>query len=383
MTKNDNGIPPKKICFVTSNTYEILTGKEVKRIVGPDVHQVLLAKEIIKHNLKVSIITQAEGGEPVEYIDGVEIIKINKDKYRFKILNIIIKIVGIWKGMRKANANIYFHAGGMSGVVSPLCMLMGKKYIYEIASDALTNREVITEKNKEYNQSIISLGSIGNLIDIKLADAIIVQNEFQKKMLKKNFGRGGFLIKMSFPLSERGRTKKANPPVVLWVGSMADVKQPELFLKLAKAIPEYTFQMIGGHNSKNQDVYDRIRTSSQKINNFEYLGVIPFYKINEYFNRASILVNTSMFEGFPNVFIQAWMNYVPVVSLNVDPDGIISKYKLGFHSSKFDKMIQDVQTLIKDEQLLQQMSNNGRYYVENNHDINCVVEKYLEVFRSL
>lgn len=103
---------------------------------------------------------------------------------------------------------------------------------------------------------------------------------------------------------------------------MAEVKQTELFAKLAEAIPEARFQMIGG-SSGNHDLYDIMKKCSKRISNFEYLDVIPFHKINEYFSKASILVNTSMFESFPNTFIQAWMNYVPVVSLNADPDDII------------------------------------------------------------
>ena len=42
-----------KICFVALGAYPLLTGKDVKCITGPDVHQILLAKKIIKHNLKL------------------------------------------------------------------------------------------------------------------------------------------------------------------------------------------------------------------------------------------------------------------------------------------------------------------------------------------
>ena len=133
---------------------------------------------------------------------------------------------------------------------------------------------------------------------------------------------------MPFPLTKGEMPEKANPPIVLWVGSMAEVKQPELFVKLAEAIPEARFQMIGGH-SGNQELYDWMKAAAGRISNLEFLGVVPFDEIDEYFGRASILVNTSMFEGFPNAFIQAWMHYVPVVSLNAGSDGLICENGLG------------------------------------------------------
>ena len=366
-----------KICFVALGAYPLLAGKNTDNIIGPDVHQVILAKELIKHDFKISFITYAEEGVPVEYINGMEIIKIHEDVCRLRVLNIISKVFRIWDAMRKANARIYIHTGGVTS--SLFCRLTRKKFVCDIASDALVNRKLITQKIREFNRSKISIGTFGNWLDIKLADAIIVQNEYQEKMLKKNFGKDGFLIKMPFPLTEQGMPEKANPPIVLWVGAMAEVKQPELFVRLSKAIPEARFQMIGGH-SGNPELYDKIKESSKRISNFEYLGVIPFDEVNEYFSRASILVNTSLFEGFPHAFIQAWMHYVPVVSLNADPDELLCKNKMGFHSKMFNQVVEDVKSLLKNEALREEMGVNGRKYVEKEHDITKVIKKYIKLF---
>jgi glycosyltransferase involved in cell wall biosynthesis len=370
-----------KICFVAlAYSYSLLTGKTPKKVVGPDVHQAILAKELAKHGFKITFIPYNEGGSPIEYIDGIEVIKIHKDVYRLKILNIILKVFRIWNAMRKAKAHIYFHAGGVAGPVSLFCRLMNKKFIYDIASDALVDGKLATQKIKGFSRSKFSLGRFGNWLDIKLADAVIVQSEYQKAMLKKNFGKDSITIKMPLPLTEQGMPEKAKPPIVLWVGGMAKVKQPELFLKLAEAIPGASYQMIGGCSPDNQELYDRIKESSKRISNLEFSGVIPFDEINEYFNRASILVNTSMFEGFPHAFIQAWMHYVPVVSLNVDPDGLICENKMGFHSKTFDQLVKDVKTLLKNDQLREEMGKNARQYVEKEHDITTIINKYIELF---
>ena len=375
-----------KICFVAPGLtviYSLLSSKNPKTMGGPDIHIFLLTKELIKHNFKLSIIVHDEGGAPVEYIDGIEVIKIHKDAYRLKILNIVLELFRIWNAMRKAKAHIYVQRGGAPGTVSPFCRLTGRKFICSIASDALVHRELINRKIKEFSQSKFSLGAFGNWLDIKLADVIIVQNKYQKKMLKENYGREGVLIKKPFPLTERGMPEKAKPPIVLWVGAMAEVKQPELFVKLAEAIPEARFQMIGGP-SGNQEFYDKIKNTSKNILNFEFLGVIPFAEINEYFSRASILVNTSIFEAYPpHAFIQAWMNYTPVVSLHDNLDELVGKYKLGFHSKTLNQLIEDVKTLLKDEKLREKMGVNGRKYVESEHDITDIIREHIEVFNRV
>lgn len=375
--KSGKGI---KICFVSLGAYPLLAGKNAECITGPDIHTVISAKELIKHDFKITVITYDEGGIPIEYIDGMEIIKIHKDSYHLRILNIVVRVFRIWNAMRKAKAHIYFHHGWGVGLVSLFCKLTRRKSICSISSDASVNRDLVTKKIKEFNRSKISIGVFGSWLDIKLADAIIVQNKYQKTMLKKNFSKDGFLIKMPFPLSGRWAPKKAKLPIVLWVGAMAEVKQPELFVRLAEAIPEVRFQMIGGH-SGNQEFYDRIKEKSKRIPNFEFLGVISFDKINEYFSRASILVNTSMFESYPPyAAMQAWMNYTPVVSIGDNSDEVMRRYNMGFHSKTFDQLVEDVKTLLKEEKLRDEMGVNGRKYVEREHDIIYIVDEYIELF---
>jgi glycosyltransferase involved in cell wall biosynthesis len=44
----------------------------------------------------------------------------------------------------------------------------------------------------------------------------------------------------------------------------------------------------------------------QSVTNVDYLGARRQREVNELLARAHVLVNTSITEGYPNTFIQAW-----------------------------------------------------------------------------
>ncbi len=164
---------------------------------------------------------------------------------------------------------------------------------------------------------------------------------------------------------------------------MSELKQAELFVKLAKEIPDAIFQMIGGPIHDEVQYYEELKKSANETQNLDFLGFVPYQEVNQYFERAAIFVNTSTHEGFPNTFLQAWANYTPVVSLNIDPDEIICNIKLGFHSKTFEQLILDVKRLLHDKQLRDEMGRNARAYVEREHDISNLIPKYEKLFSDL
>ncbi|MBA7642336.1 hypothetical protein ES703_50026 [subsurface metagenome] len=116
--------------------------------------------------------------------------------------------------------------------------------------------------------------------------------------------------------------------------------------------------------------------------NIEYVGGVSFEESNELIGRASVFVNTSKYEGFPNTFIQAWMRETPTVSLNVDPDDVIKKNRLGFHSRSFEQMVKDVKFLIENKRIRQEMGRNARKCAIREHDIRKIVPEYIELIEK-
>jgi len=357
-----------KICFVALATYPVLARMNLDLVGGAEIQQVLLARELKKRSFDISLVVFDFGQESPKIIDSIKIFKAckpNDYKNPYSIFSIL-------KALNQSKANIYYVRGGklLVGLVALYCRLKRKKLVYSVASD----RSIDIEKN--------SFDTIIFKSALKNSHIIITQNEYQQRLLKKNFNKNSILVKSHILLNNE-KPEKITPPIILWVSTLKKKwKQPELFLKLAKEVPDAKFQMVGGPSKDDPQYFERIKRLADEIPNLDFVGFVPHHEIDKYFNRASIFVNTSSVEGFPNTFLQAWASYTPIVSLNVDPDEIICKYNLGFHSKTFEQMVKDVKLLIHDEELRKKLGENGRRYVELEHDIKKIVEIYIRLFQK-
>ena len=370
-----------KVCFVSSSAYAVLTQKNLGFVGGAELQQALLAKELSRSGFDVSFVTFDFGQKGFEEYDNIKIFKTYsknataKGRYYYSKLRTICDLRKTWNALKQANSDIYYCRGfGINAEITTLfCLLKKKKFILSIAHDMEVDGTRL-KNAKFYDRLLIKFG-------VKRADCVIAQSKHQQELIRKNFNKASIVIKSMHILPEEV-TEKAMPPIVLWVSRMQDWKQPELFLEIAKAIPTARFQMIGGV-SESKEFYEQIKGHASKIPNLEFIGFVPYPEINKYFDRASIFVNTSTSEGFPNTFLQAWARYTPVVSLNVDPDKIICKNELGFHSRTFEQVVKDVKILLKDGKLREKMGENGRRYAEKKHDIKTIVKEYEKIFKEL
>jgi glycosyltransferase involved in cell wall biosynthesis len=129
--------------------------------------------------------------------------------------------------------------------------------------------------------------------------------------------------------------------------------------------------MVGGVG-QSRAYYDEVSAKVKLVKNIEFLGHVPFSKTDRLYEGASLFVNTSRFEGFPNSFIQAWINATPIISLNVDPDGIMAQEGMGVKSGDLASMTKDIDKLMQDDAAMKQMGENGRKYILREHDIRNV-----------
>jgi len=188
---------------------------------------------------------------------------------------------------------------------------------------------------------------------IKNAGKIVAQTQWQKQLLRKRYGRNSTVIPNFHPLPTE-KIEKGKIIRVAWVANLKAWKRPELFVALAEAlrhIKNVEFVMVG-RNMLNTSEMAVLEPAIQLARNLRYIGPLSQSGVNKLLASAHVFVNTSRYEGFANTFIQAWMRKTAVVSLEVDPDKLLSQSNLGlFSDGDFESMKKQVESLITDQAL--------------------------------
>jgi glycosyltransferase involved in cell wall biosynthesis len=215
---------------------------------------------------------------------------------------------------------------------------------------------------------------------LAMVDAVVAQTLSQQRNFLASFGRQAAVIPNVVTLPEEAVAEKSN--YVLWVGNSSLRKQPEKFLEVVRALPDISFRMImAPSNERPDDAF--ISAQAQGMPNLAYLGFVPFQRIMEEYRGARLFVSTSLSEGFPNTFLQSWQYGTPVVSLHVDPDGVIARHGLGVVPGSLERLVEDVRRLYENTDECTVLSRNSVTYVQNNHSLAAVVDRYQDLFRSL
>lgn len=357
-----------RVCFVAPKAYPLF---------NPDVHEVIggaeldlyyLATELARdERFEVSFIVADYGQDDAESIEGVTVLK----SVDFR-KNALSGVRRIWRAMRRADADIYMMKTVSPGVplASLFCRRHHRALVYRTACAA--------ECDGTYLKQHPLLGRLFNR-SLRSAALVFSQNRSDGENLRRTTGVASFVLPNGHrigPLTARDRD------TVLWVGRSAEIKRPELFVRLAETVPQEHFTMICPR-ATGDDRYDELLSLAQAVENLDFLAGVPFVETEDYFRRAKVFVNTSDAEGFPNTFIQAGKAAAPILSLNVNPDGFLDRYSCGLCCGGDLQRLADSLRLMPAEDRFEGMGRNARKYVLEHHDIVKVIEEYKEHFLRL
>ena len=198
---------------------------------------------------------------------------------------------------------------------------------------------------------------------LRKSDLVIVQHDGQKTILSKK-GIKARILNNLIDLAEIPQVTVSNRHDFVYVGALDKRKGFDIFYELIQKSARHNFKIIGEPRDKTANrIFNKLKT----FENVKLLGKLPYLETYSHIANSKALISTSPKEGFPNIFIEAWANGIPVLTLYVDPGEVVQKYNLGFSAQgDFDLLLKSMETIENSESF----SLRSKKYVESNHVLN-------------
>lgn len=357
-----------KICFVAPTTYPVFAGdRTIREVGGAQVQQSLLARGLARRGHEVSMVALDYGQEDGIVIDGVRIFKTHTpDEGVPGIRFFHPRLSSIWRAMRRADADVYYQraSGAMSAFMVAFARSHRRLGVYAAASD----RDFFARSQLPYwrDRKLFHWA-------LRNAGLLVAQTEAQRLACSQNFSKTPVVIRSCY-----GHVGKPGEQsgVILWVGNILPVKRAHLFVELAKALPQYRFKLVGGRDA---EVLAPLKQLASGLSNIEFAGFVPFAEIEQHFDGAALLVNTSSNEGFPNTFLQAWSRGIPTVSM-FDPATYLDGSRVGTVVGSLEEMALAIDQLKSNRGAWESQGLLSKTFFSQTYDVDRAVDAYEEHF---
>jgi glycosyltransferase involved in cell wall biosynthesis len=275
--------------------------------------------------------------------------------------------VRLYRALARERPDIILQFVGCAhtGIAALYARRHGCKMIWRVTNDPSVEPPTASwlAPHRKLERLILNFG-------IRNATLVLAQTEYQRARLAEAFPSTRVQVLPNFHPAppDRGRNDAAVRQVV-WIANFKPLKNPGAFVRLARRFSrrsDVRFVMVGGAPAgewAKQQLHDIAAAP-----NVDYRGALSQSAVNSLLERADLLVNTSDHEGFSNTFIQAWMRRVPVVSLRVDPDRLLSRGGLGaVAGGDEEKLYESVAALLDDPDRCAAIGARARRHALEHH----------------
>ena len=295
------------VCFVAPTTWPVLARDRAIEVVGgAEVQQMLIAPALVRRGYRVSMICHDYGQPEGAEIDGVTVFNMHKPDGGIPVLRFFHpRLTSLWSALARADADVYYQrsAAVWTGFMAAFCRRHGRASIYAAASDVdfiPGEQEIRFARDRR----IFEWG-------LRRVDRVVVQNGAQREQLREHYGRESVLIASGYEPRPGARADRAG--YVLWAATMRQSKQAEKLIEIARLLPQHRFVMVGGAEPGRRPYFEALLEAARALPNVAPVGFVPYADGERYFDGARVLLNTSVYEGFPNTFLQAWSRGIPTV----------------------------------------------------------------------
>jgi glycosyltransferase involved in cell wall biosynthesis len=337
---------------------------------GAELQTFYLARMLAAAGLDVCHIVVDRPDLPDSY-EGVRLVRQAMPHHH----NIAQYTQSVTDALRRADAKIYVQRTGSyeTGIVALWARARRRRFVF--ASSSLLDVMDGTAHTRTVNRLGASLG-------MRLADVLVMQTDEQLARLHGRRASRARVIRSfcEVPDSRSAESREA----FLWIGGLIDYKDPLAYVELARRLPEARFWMVGTPRDGHADIAAQVAAAAERLPNLELLPSRPRADLLPLYERAVAVVNTSLFEGFPNTFMEGWARGTPALSLRIDPDGIVSRHGLGtVAGADGDRLAAAAVDLWERRDDLETLSQRTYRYVRDEHAPNGVAARWVSLLEEI
>lgn len=350
-----------------------MRGGHTGHIGGVERQTTMLARWLADRAYPISLLTWDEGQSDGETIDGVRMIKMCRADAGLPVVRFFYpRASSLFAAMREADADVYYHncEEYYTGLVAMWCRWHKRKFVYSVAHDNDCDVELPALK-KMYERVLYKYG-------LRNAHRIIVQTKRQRDMLASGFGLDSIALPMPCVGPSPADFLESGPPIgkrVLWAGRAAEKKRMEWLLDVSELLPDFEFVIAAANDTTPyaRMLFER----AKRFRNVRWLGPVPREEMPALYRQATCLCSTSIQEGFPNTFLEAWSHGRPIIT-SFDPDGVVGRRHLGLICHTIDEFAEAIRNLSRTPRLWADLSKNARRYYEENHTVDGAMPRFEE-----
>ncbi len=344
---------------------------------GAERQMILLARALADRGLRVAQIVYPVQ-DPIPLASSrLQLVERGSHAGDRRLVGRLLESVQIWRALRKAGGRVVVVRAGtpVVGLAGLFCWGHRRALIFSSASDSDFTFEKLSDRR--HRKLLYELG-------VRLADAVVVQSENQVDLASRAFPKLRRVVHI--PSFVEGipptGSHSGGPECFIWIGRLIEQKQPVKFIELARALPEARFKLIPRYVSPS--VRADLEAAAHATPNVELLEPMTHAQTIDLIARSVAVVNTSQFEGMPNVFLEAWAHGVPALSLNVDPDGVVSERRLGIAAQgSWEAFVAGARELWEQRGQRDELSARTRAYVSDVHSLDAVGARWGELIGDL
>ncbi len=371
-----------RVSFLSSNIYPLLTGRawhDLPIIGGSEIQQLAIASELRGRGIDVSFVTEDFGQGPETEAGGFRV-----HAYRFG-RNKLLQGRTLWKALDRAESDLDYIRGvpRFLGLWAYHANRIRRPFVIGMS----TNRAVFP---RPWNGFSI-LEDRAYRWALSRAGTVVAQTRFQRERLRDTYGVESVeLIPNASRPSTATRRPHAERTSAAWIASLHPYKGITRLFDLAALRPGFTFEVIGGAERRSEGYYEEMKSRAAGLPNVRWMGVVENDAIDSILARSLALVHTTVplpgipnLEGFPNVYLEAWRNGVPVLTLDNDPDGVIASRGLGMRVGDIGEVARSLDRLRENEAEWNALSESALRHFEQEHSIARAGDLYADLFRRL